>query len=268
MSVEVNKTRLIHRVEAGGTTFPDEGEQHQFHFLSRWSLLGGIVFLMLFVSMAMWFVPAGEANPLAEAYLELVGASQNPVLYRLAMTFDVTGWLVLGVFFTALAGAMTRRAPLRSTLIAFCGLGQIAGVIGAFTRLEGISDLASRYGLASLDQQAAVLQAYLDLQRGINAAFGAGALLWSLAFLLVASSMPKVPGWLTGIMALNGFLGLVDFGLLLTTGQYLPFEFSMLRLFLLLPVTFFGLAWVWRPRGFANDLEVAAPTLSNTSDHP
>ena len=69
-------------------------------------------------------------------------------------------------------------------------------------RLEGISDLASRYIAATPAQQPALLQATLALMEIIGAHFVAGDFLAGAGWLLVSSvafRLPAFPRWLAGL---------------------------------------------------------------------
>lgn len=126
--------------------------------------------------------------------------------------------------------------------------GQVIGLAGAYLRLGGTSDLAARYEDAAPDGREALLNSYLDLQLVVSSHFDAGALLWSIALILVASVMWSVAGprWLTALIGLPGILQLSNAVFGLVTGlDYLAFLF-ILALPLLI-AGFFALAWrFWR----------------------
>jgi hypothetical protein len=174
----------------------------------------------------------GGARP--PEYDELMWATQLPVLYRLATILDVAGWLALAGFFVLIANCV-RQTPVRSTCIAACGVGQLSGVIGAFTRLTGVSALAVQYSSAAPGQHPAVLRSFLDLQASINAHFAVGSMLWSLGLLLLASatwSGHTFPRWLAGLIAVTGACNLIGdcFGIV---GVPVPFGLFILPLVLL-----------------------------------
>jgi len=127
----------------------------------------------------------------------------------------------------------------------------VSGFIGAYARLNGTSELAARYLTAAPDQQAALLQSYLDLQRVVFAHFNAGALLWGIAFVLAASvawSMAEFPRWLTVLIALPGLVEVPKSVIQIVTGADLGF--LILLEGPLLMVVFFAVAWVfWRRAG-------------------
>src|SRR5215213_9151403 len=156
-----------------------------FRFLSRWAFFTGLVNLGNLLLSIVLFVPGPQASSLPEEYGELVVAISNPALYRLQLDIDIFGWLSLVVLFITLAVILVPRAPVRGTLLAACGIGQIVAVLGAFMRLEGIPALAERYVQAKHDR-ATVLSSYRDLQAVITSHFSAGIMLWSVAFVLVA----------------------------------------------------------------------------------
>jgi hypothetical protein len=206
--------------------------------LSVWTFLNGLVLFGVLVTFAI-LMAASQAGALPPEYDELVWAAQLPALYRLATTLDVAGWLALGGFFVLTANCV-RHTPVRSTFIAACGVGQLSGVIGAFTRLTGVSALAAQYGSAASGQHPAILRSFLDLQLSISAHFGVGSLLWSLGLLLVASaawSGHTFPRWLAGLIAVTGACNLIgdSFGIV---GVPVPFELFILPLVLLITSLF------------------------------
>lgn len=219
-----------------------------FRFLSRWALLAGFVNLGLLLAFFIVVLPAAQNSPLPEEYSELVAASRNPTLYRLTIMLDIAAWLALGGFFITLAALLIRRAPIRSTLLAACGVGMVSGFIGAYIRLIGTSELAARYLTAAPDQQAALLQLYLGVLGTFNAHFSAGALLWGTAFLLAASvawSMAEFPRWLTILIALPGLVEVPKIIIQLVTAADLGF-LIILEIPLLI-VAYFAVASVfWR----------------------
>jgi len=226
----------------------DTADARWFRFLSRWALLAGFVDLGLLLAFFIVVLPASQNSPLPEEYFELVAASRNPALYRLTITLDVAGWVALGGFFITLAALLIRRAPIRSAFLAACGIGMVSGFIGAYTRLNGTSELAARYLTAAPDQQAALLQSYLDLQHVVFAHFNAGTLLWGIAFVLAASvawSMAEFPRWLTVLIALPGLVEAPKSVIQIVTGADLGF-LILLEIPLLI-AAFFAMAGVfWR----------------------
>jgi len=159
----------------------DAGNTRWFRFLSRWSLLAGLAALALFSGFFAVILPAAAKNPLPPesglGTIEFPAALNQPALYRVIITFDLAGWLALAGFFIAFAALFAKRAPIRSTFIAACAVSMISGLIGAYTRLAGTTELAARYLAAAPAQQATILQSYLDLVRAFTAHFGIGELL-------------------------------------------------------------------------------------------
>ena len=81
-------------------------------------------------------------------------------------------------------------------------------------RLNGVADLASRYSVASADQQAVLLQSFLDLNLVIGSFFHGGQLLQGAGFLLVAwtaLSVAGFPRWLAYWIGLPGLTSLALF---------------------------------------------------------
>ena len=227
--------------------------------LSVWTFLNGLVMFGVLVTFGI-LMAAGQTGALPAEYDELMWATQFPMLYRLATTLDVAGWLALGGFFV-LAANCVRQTPVRSTFIMACGLGQLSGAIGAFTRLSGVSALAAQYGSATSDQHPAVLRSFLDLQLSIGAHFGVGSLLWSLGLLILASAARSghtFPRWLAGLIAVTGACNLLG-DCLGIAGVPVPFELFILPLLLLI-TSLFAVARVCGRRGRA--FPVLAGTIS------
>jgi hypothetical protein len=238
---------------AGSTTAtsatPTVLESHSWlRFLSRWSLFAGLVALGQFPAFFIGVLAANQNSRLSQDFFDLVAASKNPALYRLAITFDIATWLVLGGFFITLAALLAPRAPIRSTFLTACGIGQVAGMIGAFIRLAGTSAIAAQYITAVPAQQALLRRSYLDLVLVFTAHFGAGQLLWAVALVLGAWgawSMKEFPRWLTVLIALPGIIALAQILLQLITGA--DFSILFFPAFLLFIVVFFTIAVVfWR----------------------
>jgi hypothetical protein len=85
--------------------------------------------------------------------------------------------------------------------------------LGAFSS-SSIGGLATRYATAAPNQQAALLQSYLDLQGLIHSAYDIGLLLQGAGFLLVAWvawAWMGFPRWLAAWLAIPGLLGLLFF---------------------------------------------------------
>jgi hypothetical protein len=236
---------------AGGSIVTSWSIDHAgwLRFLARYALLAVIIDLVTWPLIVLWFIPASQGSPLPPPYDELMAATRNLAMYRVLITLDVAAWLMLGVFLITLAALFARHAPIRSALIAACGIGQVAGMSGAFLRLKGISDLVAHYVTAAPDQQAALLRSFLDLQLVINSLFTAGGTLWAIAFVLAASaawSSAAFPRWLTVLIALPGVLNLTSNILAMVTGTGLPFVISILSIFLLTVVNFAVAGVFWR----------------------
>ncbi|HET9223400.1 MAG TPA: DUF4386 family protein, partial [Roseiflexaceae bacterium] len=220
----------------------DTKDTRWLHLLSRWALVSGLALLGVLVTFGIG-AAASQGSALPPEYDELVWAAQLPVLYRVAAAFDLATWLGLDGLFILIATGFACRAPIRSSFIAACGAGQLAGAIGAFTRLIGVSDVAARYAIAVPDQQPALLRSFLDLQLVINAHFAAGSLLWSAGLLLVAWaawSARVFPRWLAVLLALAGACNLMG-DLIGIADAPLPFALFILPLILLVS-SLFGIA--------------------------
>ena len=208
---------------------PNGESARWLHFLSRWALatvLFGIVGLAIYFG-GIGFVPSDSA--LGVAYSDLMQAVRAPVMFRIFMTCDAVGWLMIGVTLLTLAVILKNAEPIRSLLIAACGVGMLVGSLGGFMRLVGVSDLAAQYAVATPAQQATLLPAVLALYESISAHFVAGGVLQGAGYLLVASVMfarRAFPRWLVGWFILAGVLELVQ----ATTAALNAFSFIVLFL--------------------------------------
>jgi heme/copper-type cytochrome/quinol oxidase subunit 4 len=244
--------RFPHRKKVKGQVMTVGADIPWFRFLSRWALFTGLVNLGNLLLSIVLFVPGPQASPLPEEYGELVVAISNPALFRLQLDIEIVGWLSLVVFFIAFAAILLPRAPIRGTLLAACGIGQIVGVLGAFIRLEGIPGVAERYMQANQLDRAAVLSSYRDLQAVITSHFSAGILLWSVAFLLVAwvgLARRDFPRWLVVLFGLTGVLGMIVTILYFLTSNEEGQVYILVGVLdaLLVVIVFFAVAWTfWR----------------------
>jgi hypothetical protein len=218
-------------------------------FLSRWALatvLFGIVGLVIYF-MGVGFVPSD--NALGIAYSDLMQAVRAPVMFRIFMTFDAIGWLMIGGTLLTLAAILKSRAPIRTLMVAACGIGMLAGSLGGFMRLVGVSDLAAQYSVATTAQQAALLPSGLALYETISAHFVAGGFLQGAAYLLIASMMFALrafPRWLVGWFILAGILEFLQ----MTTAALGAFSFIVLFLTVIVGVWGLNIAIMlafWRP---------------------
>lgn len=183
-------------------------------FLSRWSLMVGSVTLALPIVFFGGVGQQASDNALGAEYAELLQAVRSPGMYRVGWTLDAVVWLIMGGSLLTLAGILRRHAPIRATFIAACGVAQLTGSLAGFIRLNGISDLAALYATAALDQQAVLLESYLNLWRVINSHYHIGTLLQGVGFLLAAwgvFSLRGFPRWLAVWLALPGWLAVVQF---------------------------------------------------------
>ncbi len=180
--------------------------------LSRGSLVNALLILAYFGFYAAAGAAAGD-NTLGREYAGLWQAVRSPVVYRLAWVSESLSWLMVGATLIIFGGLFARRAPIRAACIAVCGIGQLLGSLGAFL-LSGVSDLATRYANAAPNQQAALLQSFLDLQAAIHSPFTVGILLQGAGFLTVAWvawEWMRFPRWLAVWLAIPGLIGLVLF---------------------------------------------------------
>jgi len=219
-------------------------------FLSRWSLVVGLVVLALPLLYFRGAAQQSSGSPLGAEYAELMQAIRSPALYRMTWIFDALIWLMIGITLLALAGILRRHAPMRASFIGACGIAQFTGSVAGFVRLTGISGLAAHYPSAVPDQQAVLLQSYLNLWPVINSLYLVGTLLQGVGFLLAAwgvSSLRGFPRWLAIWLALPGLLAVLQF-IIVTAGA----PFSRPLNFIAVVVGTFGLnlaiaVGLWRP---------------------
>ena len=129
----------------------------EWRLLARWSLLAGLVLLGVLLAFGLLVLPASEGNPLSEQYIDLVAVTQSSALFRMMGTLDTATWLLEGGFLIAAAALFRQRAPMRSIFMAAGGIGQLAGFLGAFVHLDGVSHLAAQYGTAAACSAAAII---------------------------------------------------------------------------------------------------------------
>lgn len=219
-----------------------------FRFLSRWALMTALVVVGLFAS---FLIVLGAAGSAPSDYAELAGAARRPGAYRAVGLLDFLVWFGIGGTLVALSCVLAHQAPIRAAFIAACGVGQVVGALGGFIRLNAIGDLATRYAGATPDQQAGLVQSYLDLWQVIGAHFDAGSTLYGVAFLLVASAAVSVvgfPHWLAGWFGLSGLWALLS-NTLSFVGS--PFQITdLFPLYMILGIAGLHLAIAavfWRP---------------------
>src|SRR5690349_7262325 len=107
---------------------------HWRRALSRWAFGTGLALLGVLISFGIiMLTQAGGGLP--PEYDELVGAIQQPGLYRVATALDITTRIGISGLLALLAVVFARRSPTRALLLAGCGVGQLAGAVGAWTRL-------------------------------------------------------------------------------------------------------------------------------------
>ncbi len=171
--------------------------------VSRVALATGIVVLLLVI---MGIGLGGDVD--SPQVLSSNPQSLLSPAYRAFATFDGLGWILIGAALWALSVLIEPFARLRSRVVALCGVAQLVGGLGGFTRLEALPDLAARYISANPAQQITISDSYRTLYVGpINAMFTTGQIFQAAGFLLVASAalvVPRFPRWLAIWVGLPG----------------------------------------------------------------
>ena len=191
--------------------------------LPHWSLMTALVTLVLPIVLFGGVGQQASDRALGAEYVELLQTARAPRMYRAGWALDALVWLLIGGSLLALAGTLSRRAPIRATFIAACGIAQSIGSLGSFLRLGGIGDLGALYATIGPDEQAVLLESYRALWRVINPHYHVGTLLQGAGFLLAAwgvFSMRGFPGWLALWLAVPGLLATVQFGLVATGAPF------------------------------------------------
>ena len=240
------------------TLHTGEDEMARFRFLARWSLLASLVVLGLLLMFFTVLFPVVRDSPLPAQYNDLVRAGRNPAIFRLSIALTAAHWLLLGGFLLLLGAALAVRAPIGSAFIWACGIGQIAGVTGAFIHLNAVSNLAAGYAAAGPEQQGGLLRSYDDLRLVGTSLYAASDFMSALALLVVAGvtisaagTALDFPRWLVAMCGLLGLFGLGNAVADFATGSYAPdVPSDFLRI-----VIFFAVAVVFWRRTRAEGLE-------------
>lgn len=227
-------------------------------FLSRAAALKAMTTLALVGAFAIVMSEAGSA-PLEQA--ELIGASRNPVAYRIFTAFDVLVWLGFGSVLLGFAGLSARLAPVRAACVAALAVAQVVGMLGGYLRLSATTRLAEQYSAAEPGLRAPVVESYQNLFAIIHAHFGLGQVLYGIAFVVIASitiSAPLFPRSLAYVIGLLGAYSLANQLSVVIRGQFLwePLFFVFLALTIVMDV---AVAWTfWRRRALVD--WVASPS--------
>jgi hypothetical protein len=184
-------------------------EARWIRFLSRTALVAGLAFIALFV---LFGVAMGQAIEVPDEVFELGVAAGSPLLYRLIAVADALVWLGIGATLLAFAFLLRPQAPVRAVVVGACGVGQVVGALGGFLRLYAGAPLGLRYAEAGGGERASLEAAASAAWGVIYGAFGAGAFLYKVAFIIIALvglSLTGFPRWLAYFFLASGVLGLV-----------------------------------------------------------
>ena len=194
------------------------------YLLPRVSLLSAFGAIILSIMFLTGIGQQASDEALGHEYSELLQAIREPVVFRGVWAIDAVLWIMIGVILLSVAGVIRYQAPLKAWFISLCGTMQAFGALGSLLRLDGISDLAARYLLASSDQQTGLLDSYLELWRVINSSNHLAVFFQGIGFLLAAwglYSLRGFPRWLAIWIGLPGLLSITQFGNYLTGAEYL-----------------------------------------------
>jgi hypothetical protein len=194
------------------------------HFLPRVSLLNAFGAIILSIAFLAGIGQQISDEAMGPEYVELLQAIRKPVMFRGLWAIDAVIWIMIGVSLLSISGILRYQAPLKARFISVCGVMQAFGALGSFERMDGISDIATRYILASSDQQAGLLDSYLELGRVINSSNHLAVLFQGIGFLLAAwgfYSLRGFPRWLAIWFGLPGLLSIAQFGIYITRAEYI-----------------------------------------------
>ena len=217
------------------------GEAPWLKFLSRWALAYGLYELAALVV----FAAVVGFDVLGPGAFE--AAARNPATFRIGAGLDATAWLWIGGTLLVFAGMFARSAPIRASLLAACGVGQLAGLLGGYTMLVVLGDLGARSAAAAPDQQAALAAASGPVLSSMIAHYGAGQLLYGAGYLLIASlalSLAGFPRWvgvwfaLYGLYAVGNQVAYVVNGGIPVPMLFMLFEFGSIVVNFALAATF------------------------------
>ena len=217
------------------------GEAPWLKFLSRWALAYGLYELAALVAFA--FVVGFDV--LGPGAFE--AAARNPATFRIGAGLDATAWLWIGGTLLVFAGLFARSAPIRAALLAACGVGQLAGLLGGYTMLVVLGDLGARAATAAPDQQAALAAASGPVLSSMLAHYGAGQLLYGVGYVLIASvalSLTGFPRWIGAWFGLYGLYAVANQVAYVVTGGipvpmlFMLFEFGSIVVNFALAATF------------------------------
>jgi hypothetical protein len=185
-------------------------------FLRFWTLLVIVMFLgLVAISIAGGPPITSAADRQQLESMRLMEAVRAPITVHLLQTLEAAAWLGFTVTVLVLARILTPQAPVRATLAAACTIGlPLTGPLARLLHRNGVAELAPRYAAAAPDQQAAVLQAYLDLSLLVRTHLQVGLFLAGTAFVLVgwaALSRAALPRWVAGWLVMTGLVTLTRF---------------------------------------------------------
>lgn len=214
-------------------------------FLSRAAALKALVTVALVATFGV-VMSAAPSAPFEQA--ELIGASRNLAAYRIFAALDTLLWLGFGAVLLGFAGLAAGRSPVRSVCIAALAVTQVVGMVGGYLRLVATTAVATRFTAAGVDAQAAMLESYQEQFAIIAAHFGLGQVLYGIAFLLIASTASKVPGFARPLAYLIGLLGAYSLAnqlsvVLLGEPLWAPLFFLFLALTVVMDVAVAGAFW-------------------------
>lgn len=194
------------------------------NFLPRVTLLNALGAIILSIVFLGGIGQQISDEAMGPEYVELLQAIREPVMFRAAWVIDAVIWIMIGVILLSISGILRYQAPLKARFISVCGIMQAFGALGSFMRLDGISDIATRYMIASSNQQAGLLDSFLELWRVINSSNHLAVLFQGIGFLLVAWGfylLRGFPRWLATWFGLPGLLAIAQFGIYITGAAYL-----------------------------------------------
>jgi hypothetical protein len=178
--------------------------------LSRWALFAVIITLLhMVVHVFMMFqLPKG----FVPSFFNL--EQTVPILFRITYLLFAFSFIALCGTLVVSGAVLAGRAPVKSAILAICGLAQLFGAAGYFIRVIVMPLQGSRHVEAAPVVQQAIFEDASVIGEVTTALTTMGMFFHGIAFLLLAWGtwlLPRFPRWLSIWFVLPGLTGLLLF---------------------------------------------------------